>query len=242
MQIRSDAIILRTVKYGDSSMVLTVFGPDCGLLSLITSVSRTSKKGLRQPLMQVLTLVEIVYSDKSKGELKRLQELRLLHPYQEIPFNPVKSCLALFLAELLSKSLKEEVASPQLYQFLKEAFIFLDDEQASLGNFLPAFLMDFSAYLGFEPRFKKDSEAPYFDLLDAEEIFKEPLHSYYIYGNEAQIWAALQAEGYKKSASVALSNSGQRRQVLENMLSYYRLHFNDFGKLKSLPVLYDLLH
>tara|TARA_R110002050_G_scaffold172893_4_gene305041 strand:+ start:1509 stop:2237 length:729 start_codon:yes stop_codon:yes gene_type:complete len=242
MQIRSEAIILRAVKYGDSSMVLTVFGPECGLLSLISSVSRTSKKGLRQPLMQVLSLVEIVYSDKSKGQLKRLQELRLVYPYQEIPFDPVKSCLALFLAELLSKSLKEEAAAPQLYQFLKEAFIFLDEEQASLGNFLPAFLMDFSAFLGFEPHFKKDSEAPYFDLLDAQEILVEPLHSYYIYGNEARVWAALQAEGYKNSAAVALKNSSQRRQVLENILSYYRLHFTDFGKLKSLPVLYDLLH
>jgi len=242
MQIRSEAIILRTVKYGDASMVLTVFGPECGLLSLISTVSRNSKKGLRKPLMQVLSLVEIIYSDKSKGELKRLQELRMLHPYQEIPFNPVKSCLALFLAELLSKSLKEEATAPRLYQFLKEAFIYLDEEQASLANFLPAFLMDFSAYLGFEPHFKENSQAPYFDLLDTEEIFKEPLHSYYIYGNEAKVWAALQAEGYKKSAQVALTNSGQRRQVLENMLTYYRLHFNDFGKLKSLPVLYDLLH
>jgi DNA repair protein RecO (recombination protein O) len=242
MQIRSEAIILRTVKYGDSSMVLTVFGPECGLLSLISNVSRNSKKGLRKPLMQVLSLVEIIYSDKSKGELKRLQELRILHPYQEIPFDPVKSCLALFLAELLSKSLKEEATAPQLYQFLKEAFIYLDEEQASLANFLPSFLMDFSAYLGFEPHFKENSQAPYYDLLDAEEIFKEPLHSYYIYGNEAQVWAALQAEGYKNSAQIALTNSGQRRQVLENMLSYYRLHFNDFGQLKSLPVLYDLLH
>ncbi len=242
MQVRGEAIILRAVKYGDASMILTVFGPECGLLSLISSVSRNSKKGLRKPLMQVLSLVEIIYSDKSKGELKRLQELRILHPYQEIPFDPVKSCLALFLAELLSKSLKEEATAPSLYQFLKEAFIHLDEEQASLANFLPAFLMDFSAYLGFEPHFKVHSEAPYYDLLDAEEIFKEPLHSYYLYANEAAIWAALQAEGYKNSAQVSLTNSGQRRQVLENMLSYYRLHFNDFGQLKSLPVLYDLLH
>jgi DNA repair protein RecO (recombination protein O) len=242
MEVRSEALILRSVKYGDSSMVLTVFGPECGLLSLITSFSRTSKKGLRQPLMQVMTLVEIIYSDKSKGELKRLQELRLLHPYQEIPFDAVKSCMALFLAELLSKSLKEEVAAPILYQFLKEALVFLDDEQGSLANFLPAFLMDFSAYLGFEPHFKSDGTAPYYDLLDAEEIFKEPLHSYYIYGDEANIWAALQARGYRNSSAVALKNSMQRRQVLENMLSYYRLQFNDFGKLKSLPVLYDVLH
>lgn len=242
MQTRSEAIILRSVKYGDSSIVLNVFCPEKGVLALISSLSRSSKKGLRLPLMQPLNLVEIIYNDQSKGELKRLQELRILQAYQEIPFDPIRSCIAMFMAELLSKSLKEEAAAPQLFSYIKEACIFLDRSEQSVANFLPAFLMDLSAHLGFEPHFKKNSTAPYFDLLDGHEIETEPLHSYFIYRSEADFWALLQEKGIYGAAEIELRNFNLRRQVLENMLSYYRLHFTDFGTLKSLAVLYEILH
>lgn len=239
MQVRLEAIILRVVPYGDKSAVLHLFTREEGRQAFITSVSQKSKSGLRPSLLQILNQVEVICHPRKKGELRRIKELRLLQHYRELTFDPVKSCLAMFLAEVLQNLLYEEESQPSLFRYLQEGLLRLDDQQKQLANFHLIFMRDLSHFLGIAPERATAKPKVYFDLMDGHYADQMPRHGHYLSGEELALWNRLLA---KKEAEVVGLNGNQRRRLTKAWLDYYRLHLHDFGELRSLPVLTEILH
>lgn len=235
-----DTLILRVVRYGDSSLILKTYSQQQGLLSFIASVSKKSKTGLKPSLLQPLNQLETVYYGKSKGDLKRLKEARLSYQYQTLPYEPVKSCLAIFLAEVLQHVLHEEEAQPILYNFITDALQQLDASPKSTANFHLVFLLALSRYLGFGPE-TPSATANYFDLLEGRYTSDTPKHSHFINGPELELWKQLQNLNLTNYEQLKMAPQ-QRSYLLKALLSFFRLHVNDFGELRSLAVLQQVLH
>jgi DNA repair protein RecO (recombination protein O) len=237
---KSKVIILRATRYGDSSLILKTYSRQAGVLSLIASVSRKAKNGLKPSLLQPLNQLEIVYYAKSKGELKRLKEARVDYNYQSLPYAPVKSCLGLFLAETLQYVLQEEEPQEALYQFITSSFQELDSTQKSVANFHLVFLLALSRYIGFAPE-KTSAEAQYFDMLEGRYTQFEPSHPHFISPPALGLWQQLQSLSVHTGYQLKMP-SAQRAFLLDCLLKFYRLHVTDFGELKSLAVLHQVLH
>ncbi len=237
--LRREALVLRTVPYGDRRVIINVYTAEEGNLGLIASLSKKSSKGLKPAHFQALQNLEIVYQPQGKGDLKRLAEARIISPYQELYFDPLKSCLSLFLAELLQKVLSGEEGVPILFQFVVEAMHSLDESSEGLANFHLLFMMKLSAYLGFQPQI--EPEAHYFDLMHGESKDEAPHHPYFIAGSELDLWRNLSLQPWDNWPDFSLRNKELRKQALENMIQYYRLQLHDFGALKSLSVLREVL-
>ncbi len=241
MSASKEGIVLRSTSYGENRLVVNLYTADKGTLGFIATISRKGKGGLKKAHFQNLQILDIDYTEHSKGELKPLKQARILHPYQSLYFDPIRSCLSLFLAEFLYKVLKEEEPHPDLYVFIKRSLIILDTAEGSIANFHLAFLMELTSYLGFSPQLDAASESRFFDLLEGECRDKAPDHPHFIESAELQIWSKIQSLGMAQWQEIQIANSNWRRQILQSLIDYYRLHLHDFGKLNSLQILREVL-
>ncbi len=239
MLTKSPAIVLGSVKYGDSSIIVKTYTREGGIKSFIAGGLQTKKGPLRPALVQPLSQLWVVYYDKSKGELKRLKEASVDRPYENLFYDPVKSSMAMFLAEVLSHVLHEEEANPSLYDFISESLLVMDETGSGIGNFHLVFLMQLSAYLGFKPEAATGSPK-YFDLLNGVYVGQEPPHYHFLDLQITPFWQQMQNLHWENLSDLKLNRSA-REKLLTALIEYYRLHIKDFGKLKSLDVVKTLL-
>ena len=238
MLSKSRAFVLHHTKYGDNSIVLKVYCETEGKLSLITSKAR-GKKGVMPPsLLNPLSLIEIIYYENNKGSLKRLKEVRPLYAYQSLNYDPVKSCITLFLAEVLHHVIHEEESNKALFNYCFNSFTNFDTQTSGWANFHILFLFGLSKFLGFYPE-KQSSLKEYFDLLNGVYSQTAPPHPHFLEGKSLALWYQLY-ESERLSETSAFSRN-ERQILLKSLLEYYRLHIRDFGELKSLDILGQVL-
>ncbi len=240
MLVKSPAIILGSVKYGDSSIILKTYTRESGAKSFIAGGLQNKKGVLRPALVQPLSQLNLVYYEKSKGGgLKRIKEASVYQAYNQLFFDPVKISLAMFLAEVLSHVLHEEEPEPQLFDFISESLMLLDELEAGIGNFHVAFLVNLTGHLGFKPE-EPAGSSDYFDLLNGVYTSFEPPHFHFLDPAGTTQWKLLQNLKLDQLSTLKLSRES-REKLLTAVLEYYRLHIKDFGKLRSLEVVKTLL-
>lgn len=241
MLTKTAAIVLRAVRYGDNSIILTVYTREQGLQSLISGGFH-SRKGIIKPAMvQVLSMLDIVYYEKGKGSLRRLKEASMHHHFQSLHFDAIKSSLAMFLAEVLQHVLQEGEPDPALFDFMDDSFSQLDEAEEKLTYFHLLFLYRLTHFFGFYPQ-SPQNEFPYFDLLNGNYTLDRPPHFHFLEKEETGEWKELAIATLKNKDTSINMPKKSRDRLLKTLLEYYRVHIKDFGELQSLNVLRELLN
>jgi len=148
---KTKGIILKIVKYSESSIIVTIYTKDFGRTAVIVNGIRSKKGKGGMALYQPLTLVSLVLYYKEGREINRIAEIRCSHPNVSYQSVPLKNTIALFLAEVLIKCLKEESANPPMFSFLENSLKTFTELSSYYQNFHVQFLIKFSKYLGFAP-------------------------------------------------------------------------------------------
>lgn len=232
-------IVLRTVKYGDNSMIVDLFTEGRGRLSFMASTSRTKRSVRNVSFWQPLSMVEFsVELRPNGGKLPRPNDVRTYYNYTDLPFSPVKSTLALFLAEFLSAALREEKENPSLYRYIESSLQWLDmvESADAMANFHLAFLMHLSRFMGIYPNLERPDH--YFDLLAGSYCDRQPPHTHFLRRQEAQALPVLFRMDYPTLHIFRFSRQ-ERMRILQVLNEYYRLHVPNFPELKSLEVLQE---
>jgi len=146
------------------------------------------------------------------------------------------SSIALFIAEVLHKCIREEEAHPELYQFIEGSMLQLDSSPKADSNFHLSFLLRLSRHLGFFPDIYSAGTHDYFDLKEGKFTDALPVHSYFI----PQPYSGLLEKLLWGKTEVTMSLS-DRNFLLEKVLLYYSLHLHDFRKISSHRVLHEIL-
>ena len=153
MQETLRGIVLRIVKYGDTSMIVDLFTEGRGRQSFMASTARVKRNVRSKSFWQPLSMVEFSAEMRPVGGMPRPADVRTYYNYTDLPFSPVKSTLALFLAEFLSAALREEKENQPLYRYIESSLQWLDlaEDSAALANFHLTFLMHLSRFIGIYP-------------------------------------------------------------------------------------------
>lgn len=240
MQQKTACIVLHTVKYKDSALMATVYTEAAGRASLAVPVSRGRRSAVRSVLFQPPALVELEADVRPSQAVGRVKEVRVLHPYATLPYDPCKSAIALFLSEFLYRVLREETANRPLFAYLRHSLLWLDECRTGFANFHLVFLMRLSRFLGLYPNLEGYAAGDWFDLRAACFTPLRPLsHNDCIGPVEAARVARLMRMDYGTMHLFRLSRA-ERARCLEVILAYYRLHLPDFPALKSVEVLREL--
>src|SRR5262249_12523630 len=106
---KTRAIVLRAVKYGETSLIVTILTELFGIQSyLVNGVRASTKKGSgKANLFQPAAVLDLVVYHNELRNLQRMSEFRWGHLYQHIFSDVRKNAVALFMAELLTKCLKQ---------------------------------------------------------------------------------------------------------------------------------------
>lgn len=230
-------IICRSIKYGESSLIIDIFSGDIGMRSYIISGVRSNRARTKAAVLQVMNLVEfIAYDTKdTKKGLSRIKEVKLDVVYSHISFDVIKSTLGLFILEVSRKSIKISDQHEQLYRFMRQVFINLDQCQQGLAHFHIYFLIDLATELGFQLENNYSPEKRYFNLSEGVFSSRGGDHRYAL---DAECSYYL-SQYLNRDESIKVSKEC-RKVILSKMLDFYRYHIDDFGELKSLQVLYSL--
>src|SRR5688572_10155550 len=126
---KTRGIVFRFIKYGDSSIIVTIFTDLFGLQTyIVNSVRSKSAKG-KIALFQPLTLLDLVVYYKENASIKRIKEVRCVHQYQTLQTDIRKSSIGMFINEILNKTVKEENHAQELFDFIFSSLIFLDNQK-----------------------------------------------------------------------------------------------------------------
>ncbi len=230
------AIVLKTIRHGDSSVILKSFTERFGIRTYV--VRAGSKKGARMAMLQPLNRVEMVVTENAERDLNNVREIRLAEPYKRIPFDPVRGTLALFVQEVLYKVLREESADQQLYTFVEQALETMD-QQEDVRHFPLLFLLQLSAHLGFLPEPPQEGEDR-FDMKEGYFMRGDAPHGHTMGPPLSFALARLLLAHRFDPPGIALPLE-HRRQMLDHLLLYYRLHVEGLGELRSPAVLHQVL-
>ncbi|MDR2907380.1 MAG: DNA repair protein RecO [Bacteroidales bacterium] len=151
MYIRTRGIVLNHLKYGETSLIVRVFTEYSGLQSFIVKGYRSPKNKGQISLFQPLSLIEIELPEHSKSELLTFKEARALYHYSGISNTIEKHSIFVFLAEVLSKILCVPQSEQDLFDFVYNSLIVLDEATGTCNDFHLIFLRELTTYLGICP-------------------------------------------------------------------------------------------
>lgn len=241
---KTKGIVLRTVKYGETSVIVTIFTELFGIQSYLVNGVRTStKKGSgKANLFQPSVILEmIVYYNELKN-LQRIKEFRWGYLYQHILSDIKKNAVALFMVELLTKCLKQPEANPDLFHFCEDAFMHLDKSSESIiANFPLFFALHLPVFFGFRFIDNYNNKNIFLDLKEGKFEHEQPDHPYFLADKQALITSQLLKIMRPEELEDIKLNHDFRRNLLLVFETYYALHIQDFGTMKTLPVLREIL-
>jgi len=239
MIVKTKAIVLTSLKYGDSDLIVKCYTEEGVKTYLIKRIFKSKRKKsnvskkLNNAYFQPLTHLNLIANHNNKGNLNSIREAGVSYLYQSVATNILKQSVALFLAEVLSFTLKEEEKNEILFQYIETSLIWLDNHN-NTANFHLLFLLNLSKYLGFYPVIK-DLKPPYFDLTGGVFTNNKPLTDY-VTGNKLILFKSLFGINFDAIERLQL-NAKTRIILLEILLNYYKLHIPGFKIPKSLIVL-----
>ncbi|MEO9570517.1 MAG: DNA repair protein RecO [Polaribacter sp.] len=232
--IRTKAIVLSSLKFGDSSLIVKCYTEEEGLKSyLIRGILKAKKGGLKVAYFQPLTQLSIVAKHNNKGALNSIKEVQISNPYQTIYKDIVKQSVVMFLSEVLSFSIKEEEKNRALFEYLETGLVWLDLHD-KIANFHLLFLLNLTRFLGFYPDITEKDKLG-FDLVEGN--FSDlTLQKNLIKGNNFYQFKKLLGINFDAIEKVSF-NKSERQIVLKIIIRYFELHLDGFKKPKSLQIL-----
>ena len=147
---QTKGIVLRTVKYGETSVIVSAFTELFGVQSYLVNGIRTSgKSSSKAALFQPAAILDMeVYHNELKN-IQRIKEYKWSFLYKHVLTDVTKNAVAMYMVELLQKSLKQPEKSPDLFHFCEDSFIQLDVAEAPvIANFPIYFCLHLAHFFG----------------------------------------------------------------------------------------------
>ncbi len=241
---KTKGIVLRTVRYGETSIIVTIFTELFGVQSYIVNGVRTaSKKGAgKASLFQPAAILDLVVYHNELKQINRIKEFKWGFLYQQILSDVPKNAVALFMVELLTKCLKQPEANPDLFHFTEDIFIKLDECKGPVMANLPLFFaLHLTHFFGFRIDDNYSGQNSYLDMDEGSFVSEQPHHPHFLEGKQAAVTSQLLKVQQVEELEEVRLHHDFRRNLLYVYETYYALHINDFGKMKSLPVLKEIL-
>ncbi len=216
---KTQGIVFRFTRYGETSIIVNIFTSAFGLQSYIVNGVRSKSASSKIALYQPMTLLDLVVYHRENANIQRIKEVKCLHPYHNLQQDVRKSTVAMFLNELLNKAVKDQSHADEICAFLIDAFIALD-QLPSVANFHLVFMVKLSRYLGFGP-----------------QTAAEVMEGWPATPQEEEALKLLFTANFDQPLPI---DGMLRRSLLDILLTFYRRHIENFGTMHSVEVLKEV--
>lgn len=216
---KTPAIVFKFFKYGETSIIAKIFTSQFGLQTYIVNGVRSKRSKNKIALFQPLTLLDLVVYHNPNKDINRISEIKCSDPFQSINSQMQKTAVAIFLAEIMYKTIKDEGEVEELFDFIYTSIHLFDHLNSHYQNFHLQFLLKLSKYLGFAV----ETADPSFNSLNSVE--KQQLISLGL--NPYEQWVKLDNE--------------LRRKFLDLIIRFYKSHIDTLKEINSIKILQEVL-
>jgi DNA repair protein RecO (recombination protein O) len=241
---KTKGIVLRTVKYGETSVIVTILTELFGLQSYLVNGVRTTsgKGGSKAGLFQPAAMLDLVIYHQETKNLQRLKEYNWQHLYRHIFSDVVTHAVAVFMIELLQKCLKQPEPNPELYYFMEDALTGLDQSGLKVqANFPLFFALHLAGFFGLRIDDNYSEKRSFLDLREGYFTEEKPGHPHYLENPLSEISSHLLKIMQPAELTELSLNKEKRRLLMMAYEDFYSIHISGFTALKTLPILRTIL-
>jgi DNA repair protein RecO (recombination protein O) len=233
---KTEAIVLNTRKFGDSSLICTLYTRAFGRRNFIVKGYRSTRSRKRHSYFQPMSLIEVVYYHKEGRDLQLITESTNRYFFQTLQTSPIKITLGMVVIEMFYHTVKEEEeANAPLFEFLSNFLVELDRRDHHLIHLFLFYLMQLSAYVGFFPSdLVEDVTQPvHFDIRNGI-LENSPLPD-----RAAFLALAFARTDIAHCADIPVTQQ-EKNELIAAMMEYYRIHVEGFKVPESLGVFQEI--
>lgn len=239
MNLKVQGIVLNAINYNDKYLLVQIYTDILGRVTYMVSKSNSKSSKVRRYLFSPLSLLEMEVEHRDARDIQRIKEARLVYPMYSISMDMGKTSVAFFMAEFLTRVLKDSGENRNLFDFLSHSIQILELSNNSIANYHLVFMVRMTRFMGFYPNLEDYKQGQIFDMLNGLFVSRQPLHKHYVSAAESLALSRLARISYENMHVFKFSRQ-DRVSILNRILDYYRIHLNDFPALKSLDVLHEL--
>lgn len=236
-----NGVVLNTVRYNDRTNIVRIYTDGRGLMSFAVSQGTSRSARQRNAMLMPLSLVELVAHVQPLRELSHLREVRRNYQLATLYSDPFKSAIAMFVSELLSHVIQEPERNQALFNYIEQGVQLLEQltDATSIANFHICFLYHLGEFLGIQPNLETYRPGYWFDMADG--VFCSGVNNRHPHlpPSQAQVIHLLSRMTFGNMGRFSF-NRDERNNVLDVMITYYRLHHAAIGTLRSPEVLRQL--
>ncbi len=236
---KAKGIVLNTLKYGDTSLVAHLLTDVGGRQSyMVQGVRSTRGHGSKFALLQPMFTVEFEGMSSPRMQMHRFKEVQSAMVMQRIPFDVRRSTIALFMAEVLYRLLRESEPQGELFRFVWGSIEALDSIDDGVANFHLWFLVNLSRLLGFCPG-NEYGQNDWFDIAEGLYTPQRPASDMRMSQDDARTMHDFMECDVRDIAEIGL-NRTQRVAFLNAMLLYYGYHLDTIHAVQSVKILQEV--
>lgn len=205
---KSEAIILRTLNFRDTSKILTAYTLDHGLVSLIAKGVRGARPRFGSAL-EIFAHVDLVYYNKDSRDLQLLSQASLLEAHLGLASNLERYRHACAVLEFLLKLLSGQEPPGKLYPLALRTLEVLEKAPVpSLGSLFLAFQIKAVSFLGHRPEL--------FSCISCRESLTEPVYFAPLHGGTVCDNCVIEVDGTR---TITQSQLGFLQRLMKSTLA-----------------------
>lgn len=145
--VKSQAIVLHLTRVGDSAIVVHTIDSVAGRQSVM--LRGVGKKNRVAAALHSLSILDIVTTQPSVGSMLYLSEAEPTYTLENIRTDIYKSTMAMFMAEVLYRSIREGDGGGEYFSNLVKNIATLDAIEGSAANYHLWWMADYCRLMGF---------------------------------------------------------------------------------------------
>lgn len=239
MLVKTEGIVLHTIRHTDTGIIAHILTRDHGRLSFMVRGIHSKKGATRNVFFQPLQILSMEMYYREGRNLNSIREVSASHTMKSIPFDSHKNSMALFISEVLYRSLNETEPNISLYNYIRDSIIYFDITLSPLSNFHIGFLVGLARYLGIAPAAESWDMPVLFDISNGTFCSSPPLHGSFMNQHHTSLLLMFLGSSIEECESISLAGR-DRTSFLGSLISFYSYHLPGIKKIKSLEVLTQL--
>lgn len=156
MILRTEAVVLDTLRYGETSLIVGLFTRTHGRVSVLAKGARGAKSRL-SGVLQAGNCIEVVYGFKAGRSLQTLREASFTFRFDPVQEDLMRMMVRMRMLELVRALLPDGQAHPDVFDVLTHTLIAANITDGDPRTALAFFGMRLATFLGFGPRFTRDA-------------------------------------------------------------------------------------
>ncbi len=224
-------VVLRIVKYSETSLICTVYTERFGMRSYIVGGVRSKKARIPVACLQPMHILDLWVYHRPSRSLNRLRDVQVAIPLRTIPMQPLKAMIGLFFVDLLFRCIREEEANSRLFQFVVQTLTGLDEMEAATERTIPELMLALSDLLGIRPLGRWSQQCCWFDLREATFVRTATGSTAYLEPPVAEIFSDF------INGERIQWNPTELHQLIDAWVAYYATHIPGFRCPPSLRIL-----